>query len=181
MKQPKLLSLLIAIGLSLVIVTSFAQEVSRRAQLAGELLDLLNMQKMFDAAFDSIPKMQAQMFASEHMKPEEQAKFNRQMQASMIATKKSMDWDSLKPIFVKIYADNFDEAELEGTIAYYKSPVGRRWIEKQPQIQAATMQAMAQLMPKIQAAVQKAFTENNEKADAGDAGTPAGAPSPTPR
>ena len=75
----------------------------------------------------------------------------------MQSVKQLMSWDSIKPMFVKIYADNFDEAELQGLIDFYKTPVGQTWIAKQPQIQAATMQAMAQLMPKIQAAMMKSM------------------------
>ena len=127
---------------------------------------------MYDAAFDSMPKMQEQMFASQKMSPDQQAKFSKQMQASMDAAKKVMNWDSIKPIFVKIYADNFDEAELAGLIAFYKTPVGQKWIEKQPQIQAATVQAMAQIMPKLQAAILKASTPSGDKATPAPAGTP---------
>ena len=78
------------------------------------------------------------------------------MHRSKFVKRPTDDYLSVRPIFVKIYADNFDEAELTGLIAFYKSPVGQTWIQKQPAIQAATMQAMGQIMPKIQAAMLKA-------------------------
>ena len=173
MKSSIILSLLAATCLSLVAVPSYGQDISKRETLAGQLLDQLDIQKMYESAFASIPKMQEQMMGSQmKMSPDEKAKFQKQMQASMDAARSALDWNTIKPIFVKIYADNFDETELNGLIAFYKSPVGQTWIEKQPQIQAATMQAMSQIMPKIQAAVMKAIMPPDTKAAAGAKATP---------
>ena len=160
MKPTLLLPILATLFISLASVTSSAQDVSKKEMLAGQLLDELNMQKMMDSTFDAIPKMQQQMMGSQKMTPEQQDKFNKQMQTSMQSVKKLMGWDTIKPMFVKIYADNFDEGELRGLIDFYKTPVGQAWIQKQPQIQAATMQAMSQIMPKIQAEMMKSLTQS---------------------
>ena len=123
-----------------------------------------------DGAFDAVPKMQEQMMVSQKMPPEQIAKFHQRLQASMESTKKLMGWDTIRPLFVKIYADNFDEADLAGLIAFYKTPVGQKFIQQQPQIQAATMQAMGQIMPKIQAAVKESLKDTGD--DASTTGTP---------
>ena len=164
MKATTLLPFLIASFVSLAAMTSAGQEPSKKEVLASQLLDLLNMQKMLDATFGSMSKMEEQAFAGGKLSPEQQAKAKQQMETSMQVARKEMGWDTIKPIFVKIYADNFDEADLEGIIAYYKTPVGQKWIEKQPAIQAATMQAMAQIMPKIQAAMMKAASQSEKTA-----------------
>ena len=157
MKRSLPLALVALVCLSVLSVPASGQEPSKKEILAAQLLDQLQMQKMFDSSFNAMPKMQAQAMAAQESKmtPEEKAKLAKRMQTSMQAAKEAMSWDSIKPIFVKIYADNFDEAELQGMIAFYKTPVGQKWIEKQPEVQAATMQAMGQLMPKIQAAIMK--------------------------
>jgi len=58
----------------------------------------------------------------------------------------------------------FTEKELQAVIDFYKSPVGAKFIEKQPELMAQTMQKMqvemAKIMPKIQADVQKAIQES---------------------
>ncbi len=173
MKSKYLFPLLAVACLSMVALTSYGQDPSKKEVLAGQLLDQLNIQKMYDNTFASIPKMQEQMMAGQEMTPEQKAKFQAQMQASMDAAKSAMDWNSIKPIFVKIYADNFDEVELQGLIDFYKTPVGQAYIQKQPQIQAATMQAMAQIMPKIQAAMMKAPTPTGIKGTEGATSSPA--------
>ena len=151
-----------------------AQEPTQKEALAAQLLDELHTQKIMDTAFDSMSKMQSQMMAGQKMTPEQQAKFAKTMQKSMDAAKQAMDWNTIKPIFVKIYADNFDAADLQGLIDFYKTPVGQKFIEKQPVIQAQTMQAMGALVPKIQAAIRKGYTDAAAEKDG------AAAPSATP-
>ena len=164
MKCPLALCTVAVALVSLAPVRAFAQQPSKKEVLAAELLDELHIQKMMDSAFDSVPKMQEQMMASQKMPPAQIAKFHQRLQASMESTKKLMGWDTIKPMFVKIYADNFDEGDLAGLIAFYKTPVGQKFIQQQPQIQAATMQAMSQIMPKIQAAVMESLKGVDEDA-----------------
>jgi len=65
----------------------------------------------------------------------------------------TLSWEKLKPIFVKVYADAFTEGELDGIIAFYKTPVGQALIAKTPAIMAKTIeitqQQMAAAMPEI--------------------------------
>ena len=61
----------------------------------------------------------------------------------------------------------FTEEELQGLIDFYKSPVGNKFLEKQPELMAATMNRMqtemAKIMPKIQEAAMTAVQEAKEK------------------
>ena len=155
--------------LSLSPLTVSAQQPtpSKKEVLAAQLLDELHTEKVMDTAFDSISKMQSQMMAGQKLSDEDKAEMTKKMKRSMDAAKKEMNWGSIKPIFVKIYADNFDAADLQGMIDFYKSPVGQKFIEKQPVIQAQTIQAMTTLMPKIQAAMMKEYTDSaDDKEDA---------------
>jgi hypothetical protein len=67
---------------------------------------------------------------------------------------KEMSWDKLKDDYISIYADTFTEKELLGIITFYESPIGRKFIEKQPELMKKSMQIsqkqMVGLMPKIQ-------------------------------
>ena len=132
---------------------------SQKEKLVEQLLAELHVEKTMDTAFDSIVKMQDQAMAGQKMSEADKAEFAKTMQKSMDSAKQVMNWDSIKPIFVKIYADNFDAADLQGMIDFYKSPVGQKFVERQPVIQAQTMQAMGALMPKIQAAIMKGYAD----------------------
>jgi hypothetical protein len=51
-------------------------------------------------------------------------------------------------------------------IAFFKSPLGQKWIEKQPQLQMATMQKMQAVMmeaqPKMQEAIKRVIESQKE-------------------
>ncbi len=65
----------------------------------------------------------------------------------------AMTWDKMRPMCVSIYAETFTPEELQGLIAFYKTPVGQKWIEKHPPLQTEIMfksQAMIRdLMPSL--------------------------------
>ena len=44
-------------------------------------------------------------------------------------------------LLVPIYANNFEDSDLDGLIAFYRSPVGKRLVEKQPAILQDSMVA----------------------------------------
>lgn len=54
---------------------------------------------------------------------------------------KRADPDSLIELIVPIYAKHLSHKDIKGLIAFYKSPLGRRFVAKQPQIMAESMQA----------------------------------------
>jgi len=69
-----------------------------------------------------------------------------------------MDWQKLKPDYIKLYADVFAEEEIDGMVAFYKTPAGHAMIEKMPTLLAKSTEIaqrqMAGLMPEIQKTVE---------------------------
>ena len=131
---------------------------------AKELMNLLEITKNIDSSFEQVQGFADQMINSQGLTPE-QAKLAREESKkgmkSSFEHMKSIDWESM---FAEIYASVFTEKELQAVIDFYKSPVGAKFIEKQPELMAQTMQKMqvemAKIMPKIQADVQKAIQES---------------------
>jgi hypothetical protein len=142
----------------------------KTAALAEELLGLFQVDKAMDGAFQQIVKMEEQMPSSKNLTPEEKAKRSKALQASLEESKKAFSWETIKPTFIQIYSEVFTEEELQGMIDFFKSPIGQKWIAKQPQLQAATMQKMQGLMmelqPKIKAAIEKSTKEAGAPAKA---------------
>jgi len=68
--------------------------------------------------------------------------------------KLELDWAKVKPGMVAIYEDTFTLPELEGTLAFYKSPAGQAMIAKLPQVMSKTMaltqESIKDLAPRIQ-------------------------------
>lgn len=113
-----LLSLLVVSGLS------FADSDSKK-----EAENLLNMMGMKDALEQSIEQtLQVQMQQNPTLVP-----FKNVM---MQFFQKHMSYESLKPDMVQIYADTFTASELKELIAFYRTPTGKKTIEKMPQLMA---------------------------------------------
>jgi hypothetical protein len=67
---------------------------------------------------------------------------------------KELSWEKLRPEFEKLYAETYSAEELDGLIKFYQSPIGQKFIQKQPEMQRKSMLMMQrllmQIMPKVQ-------------------------------
>lgn len=68
--------------------------------------------------------------------------------------RKNMRWSTLKDEFAELYMDIYTESELQQLAKFYNSPVGKKFVEKTPELMGRTMQIMqsrmAAAMPEIQ-------------------------------
>lgn len=81
----------------------------------------------------------------------------------MKVIKEELSWATLKPVYVQIYQESFTQEELDGLIAFYRSPAGHAFIEKMPAVMqksmAYTQSRIAPLMEKMKAAMDKAMAD----------------------
>jgi uncharacterized protein len=141
----------------------FAEETKDTRAAAEKLLELFNMEATFDQAMGQAMQMSVGMIDSQDLPESEKVEARKAVEASMKITLEKFSWDRMKGMFVDIYAEVLSLEELEGLIAFYESPIGRKFIKKQPELTSATMQKMQglmqELMPEIQKEVEKAVTE----------------------
>jgi len=67
-----------------------------------------------------------------------------------------LSWDKLKPLYIKIYTDTFDEDEIDGLLAFYRSSVGQTFVDKTPVVMQKSNDAMQTRLPEVMGAIQKA-------------------------
>ena len=76
------------------------------------------------------------------------AKFGQLMRAEL-------NWAVLRDVSVQTYQETFDQSEVDGFIAFYKSPAGRSFVQKMPlAMQKSNLmmqERLKQIMPKVQA------------------------------
>ena len=81
--------------------------------------------------------------------------------------REELSWTSMKPMQVQIYRESFTQAEIDGLIAFYRSPAGQAFVAKMPLVLNKSMQLMQQRMPammaKLQAAMQEVIAETQTK------------------
>ena len=79
------------------------------------------------------------------------------------AIRDEMSWDKLRPRYVQIYQETFTQKEVDGLIAFYKSPTGAAFVSKMPLLmqksQAMMQDRVAPLADKVNEAMQKAVEQ----------------------
>jgi hypothetical protein len=140
-----------------------ADEASRTAK-AEEFLRVSHTEQMLSQTMSAVLNQtksgaMQQMFGVS-LTPE-QTKESDELQGKLLAILTSaLSWDKLKPIYVKLYADTYTEQEMDGIIAFYKSPAGEAMIAKTPAIMTKAnelvQQQMAAVMPEIQKLIKDA-------------------------
>ncbi len=93
--------------------------------------ELLTLMKASDIAMQGVEGM---MGAMKDAMPQVSEDF-------WTAFKAEIDAEELLELLVPIYVENFEESDLDGLIAFYQSPVGKRYIDKQGLILQQSMLA----------------------------------------
>ena len=131
-----------------------ADEDPRRAA-AEKLLNLLDMSKTYDQTMTQAMGMATNFDGFQNL-PE--AEKRQAVRSSEVATKVVMEkfaWAKTKDMFVAIYAEVLSLEELNGLIAFYESPIGRKFIAKQSELTALTMKKMQGLVMEIGPEIEK--------------------------
>jgi len=131
------------------------------------LLAVTRMERMMDQMYNALgPAMQQMMAAMSRDKkltPEQQRVLDA-MPARMIAVmREEMSWEKMRPTYVQIYKEVFTHEEIDGMVAFYKTPAGAATIDKMPLVMQRSMQLtqarMAPMMVKIEAAMRQAVAD----------------------
>jgi uncharacterized protein len=129
-----------------------------------ELLVLIRTEKMSESAAEQMKSMMGGVAKQTNASPEGKA-----MQDKMFALIESeMSRNKVKMEYAKIYAEVFTPEEVKGLVAFYKSPAGQAFLDKQPLLMQKTMamaqNRMMQVMPKVQEMIkQQSHARGKEK------------------
>ena len=74
-----------------------------------------------------------------------------------VIIRKEINWADLKGAYLKLYAETFTQEEVDGLLAFYRSPAGVALLEKMPQVTqksaAITQQRIGPLVEKLKASM----------------------------
>jgi hypothetical protein len=123
---------------------------------------MLHTDKMIGQVADNIRKQVAQAaetVTGANPTPEAKTKLDdfEHKVSGMIDTE--LSWKALQPEFVNIYAKTFTEQELDGILAFYKSPAGQAFLTKSPSIGPQVSQITQPRLQALQTQVKQAFEE----------------------
>lgn len=130
-----------------------ADEASKRAK-AEQLFGLLRMDTMMDQLLSGVKKQVQQITESmpgtDQATPEQKKQITDFQQRVMDVVSQKIGWKALEPDFINLYASTYTEEELDGIVAFYKSPIGQKMIEKTPELTAKSTQITQQKMSELQ-------------------------------
>ena len=148
---------MLAVVMVVAPVGARADEASKQAKVK-ELFAVMHMDHSLDR-MRSAMEQQVQATAknapgTEQMTPEKKKMQQEFVDNSMKVVDENFGWAELEPAYVKLYADTYTEAELDGILAFYKSPAGQALLTKTPELSAGVMQIvhghMGDFQPKMQ-------------------------------
>ena len=131
-----------------------ADEASKKAKIE-EIFQVTKADQMVKQIVDQMRSMQLAQIAEMDSAARPKAEEAQNKMSQILA--EHMSWDKLKHRLITLYDETFTEEELEGTLAFYKSPAGRALLETMPVLMSRTItlaqDMMADVLPEIQSAV----------------------------
>jgi len=139
----------------------YADEVSHR-KLAEELLLIMNTEEALIQSFDQIKKMQIEQLKT----IENSEKLVAFQESIMDMFAEELSWERLKSDYEDIYTDVYTEEELQGLVDFYKSPIGQKFVKKNPELMMKMMQISQkqtmEFLPKIQKMTEEFFRKQDD-------------------
>ncbi|HEX4154950.1 MAG TPA: DUF2059 domain-containing protein [Acidobacteriaceae bacterium] len=152
-----------------------ADEVSRRAK-AEELFVTMHMDQtmgqLMNAVMTQVQQMTQSVPGADRFTPEQRKEVADFQQRVADVTEKKLGWKAMEPDFITLYASTYTEEELDGILAFYKSPVGQSMLEKTPELMQKGMEIAQQRVKEIQPELNQ-MTEDFIEQMAAEAAKPA--------
>lgn len=124
-----------------------------------QLLEVTQARKLVDSIMSQMDNLMQQAVvqaAAGREIPESVQKEIDRQRAEMIAMMKELlDWQKLEPMYVRTYQKTFTQPELDGMLAFYKTPAGAAVVNKMPAIMQSTMDEMQGMMGPVMEKVQR--------------------------
>ncbi|MCF6752135.1 DUF2059 domain-containing protein [Stutzerimonas degradans] len=149
MSMLRVFSVCTALILSLASVAANADQASH-ARNAERFLQLANADRLAVPVYAQVQQMFAQRFAETQAPENKKALLERYQAKANTALDQAIGWKKLEPELVSIYTSQFTERELAGLIEFYESPLGKKMLDKLPELNARSAQLTQK---KLEAAV----------------------------
>jgi len=145
--------------------TAFAEPPTRES--VATLLMETKIERTIDGMLSSMDRMMqqqiAQVSAAQSLTPEQQRAIASTQQKMSDLLHGELTWAKLEPIYIDVYQQVYTQEEVDGLIAFYRTPVGESYVGKMPLALQKTLVAMqpllADMTQKAQALARQAVEE----------------------
>lgn len=165
-------------GLLFPLVASDQPPSEENLKLAQELVETMHLDQGMLAKMQSMQNRALGTMMT-NASPQTQEIMQKSMQTSMAAVSATLTPKKIKDMYVSVYSTVYSAEELRGAIDFYKSPVGQKWLEKQPQATAMIMSKTMEMMPSFDSIKKSIEAMNTLTKATNQIGTPSPSPSPS--
>jgi uncharacterized protein len=141
-----------------VFATFPAQSAPPTEAQVDRLMDTMDMRRTLDEMFvqmDAMGESMGMQMLGEDATPEQRASLKRITEQQQVAMRKAMSWDTMAPIYRRIYTRLFSAEEVEAMTMFYGSEHGRSIMRKMPQAMQLSMEEMQPMIQTMIADMQK--------------------------
>ncbi len=133
---------------------AFADQASKSAKIE-QLLAAMNVEQQQKEMLGQIQQLVTSQVKSQMPSQPDAAKIEDLQKKMFALIGEETSWQKMKPVFVQVYSDTYTEPEIDGILAFYKSPAGRAMVDKQPTLTSKMMTSMQAQMGEIMTKIQK--------------------------
>jgi hypothetical protein len=124
-----------------------------------QILEVMQARKLVDSMIGQMDTLMLQTIAQatqgQTIPPKVQKQIDQQRSEMMAMMKDLLAWEKLEPLYVRVYQKTFTQQELDGMLAFYKTPVGGAMIAKMPAVMQNTMEEMQSMMGPVMEKMQR--------------------------
>jgi hypothetical protein len=146
-KRPlTVVALFCSVALSLV----FAADTPPSETSIKKLLEVGRTHQLINTMIEQMDSYMKQIMhqatQGQRITPEIQKDIDKRQTEMMRAVKDVLDWNKLEAMYVRIYQKSFTQDEVDGLVAFYKTPTGQALLTKMPAVMQNTFNEVQQLM-----------------------------------
>ena len=156
---------LVTVAALLAALTANAAPASQES--VEKLLMATKVESMIDSMYSGMEQMMRQNMQQaangKPLRPEQQRIFDDANNKFIVVMREELNWQKMKPLFVQLYCDTFEQEEIDGLLVFYSSPAGQAYLNKMPIVMQKSMtlsqSLMQSLIPKMTAVMKEGIVE----------------------
>lgn len=152
---------------ALALLSAFAHAAPASAESIERLLTLTRMESMLDGMYANVDQLMRQAMrqriGNRTLDADQQRLLDELTGKFVVVMRQEFNWATLKPHYMRIYQETFEQEEIDGLIAFYSSPAGQAFVSKMPTVMQKSMnlaqEQLRTLAPRMAEVIEQAMRE----------------------
>ena len=124
-----------------------------------QLLELAQARKLVDSVMKQMDTLMQQTIQQatqgQQIPPKVQKDIDKRQAEVVTMLRDLLEWNKLEPLYLRIYQKTFTQQEVDGMIAFYKTPAGQAVVGKMPTAMQNTVEEIQQMMGPVMQKMQR--------------------------